>query len=146
MGACYLSNDDAQVQINYIDGTKGIFANGFSKTASDWQYVAAEVKPKKAFNSVDVYYYFYNQTGTAWFDAMRLEVGASHTSYTYDAADQLTAVNGQAYTYDANGNLTNNGNKIFIYRRMCYGPFTACSFAIVYYIGNWMYRIFDFFA
>jgi hypothetical protein len=37
------------------------------------------------------------------------------TTYTYDAADQLTAVNGQAYTYDANGNLTNNGNKTFVY-------------------------------
>ncbi|WP_457589909.1 RHS repeat domain-containing protein [Geobacillus subterraneus] len=37
------------------------------------------------------------------------------TTYTYDAADQLTAVNGQAYTYDVNGNLTNNGNKTFVY-------------------------------
>ncbi|MGG5253603.1 RHS repeat-associated core domain-containing protein [Neobacillus sp. SM06] len=27
------------------------------------------------------------------------------TDYTYDAANQLAAVNGQAYTYDANGNI-----------------------------------------
>jgi YD repeat-containing protein len=37
------------------------------------------------------------------------------TTYTYDEANQLTAVDGQAYTYDGNGNLTNNGEKTFIY-------------------------------
>lgn len=36
-------------------------------------------------------------------------------SYEYDAANELTAVNGQAYTYDANGNLTSNGVKTFVY-------------------------------
>ncbi|MDR7313780.1 YD repeat-containing protein [Brevibacillus nitrificans] len=30
------------------------------------------------------------------------------TTYTYDAGNQLKAVNGQAYSYDANGNLTGN--------------------------------------
>ncbi|WP_246333994.1 RHS repeat domain-containing protein, partial [Thermoactinomyces mirandus] len=36
-------------------------------------------------------------------------------TYTYDDADQLTAVNGQAYTYDENGNLTNDGSKTYAY-------------------------------
>ncbi|MGG3739581.1 RHS repeat-associated core domain-containing protein, partial [Aeribacillus pallidus] len=35
--------------------------------------------------------------------------------YTYDAANQLTAVDGQAYTYDVNGNLIDNGEYTFIY-------------------------------
>ncbi len=42
--------------------------------------------------------------------------GTTFTStYTYDDADQLTAVNGTSYTYDANGNLTNDGNRTYVY-------------------------------
>ncbi|MDQ7095910.1 RHS repeat-associated core domain-containing protein [Desulfosporosinus sp. PR] len=41
--------------------------------------------------------------------------GSAVTNYTYDAANELTAVNGQAYSYDANGNLTGNGTKTFVY-------------------------------
>ncbi len=37
------------------------------------------------------------------------------TTYTYDAANRLTAVNGQAYTWDNNGNLLNDGSKDYVY-------------------------------
>ena len=37
------------------------------------------------------------------------------TTYTYDAADRLTSVNGQAYTWDNNGNLLNDGNRTYTY-------------------------------
>jgi RHS repeat-associated protein len=37
------------------------------------------------------------------------------TNYTYDDADQLTAVNGTANTYDANGNLTSDGQRTYTY-------------------------------
>ncbi len=37
------------------------------------------------------------------------------TTYTYDAANRLTSVNGQAYTWDANGNLLNDGSKNYVY-------------------------------
>ncbi len=37
------------------------------------------------------------------------------TTYTYDTANRLTAVNSQAYTWDANGNLTNDGSKVYTY-------------------------------
>lgn len=40
-------------------------------------------------------------------------VGGIATSYSYNAGNELTAVNGQAYTYDANGNLTNDGNNTY---------------------------------
>ncbi|MFZ3587831.1 RHS repeat domain-containing protein [Bacillus sp. DJP31] len=102
-----------QVAINYTDGTVDWdYANDFSKTESDWQHVAAEVKPKKAFNSIDVYYYYWNQTGTAWFDAMRLELGASHTFNTYDSGgNYVTSIkdpvgNTATFGYDAVGNQT----------------------------------------
>jgi uncharacterized protein RhaS with RHS repeats len=37
------------------------------------------------------------------------------TNYTYDAANRLTSVNGQAYTWDSNGNLKNDGSKVYTY-------------------------------
>lgn len=79
-------NYELQVAINNSDGsTDWSNASNFDTTATGWQHIAAQVKPTKAFNSIDVYYYYYNQTGTAWFDAMRLENGASNTFNTYDA-------------------------------------------------------------
>ena len=39
------------------------------------------------------------------------------TTYTYDAANRLTAVNGQPYTWDNNGNLTNDGSKTYLYNQ-----------------------------
>ncbi len=37
------------------------------------------------------------------------------TTYTYDAANRLTAVNGVPYTWDANGNLLSDGSKTYLY-------------------------------
>jgi YD repeat-containing protein len=56
---------EMQVVVNYTDGTKGYnFGNEFDKNVQDWQHVPAFVKPTKAFNSLDVYYHFNNQSGT----------------------------------------------------------------------------------
>ncbi|MCX7568896.1 DNRLRE domain-containing protein [Tumebacillus sp. DT12] len=100
-----------QVAINHADGTTDwTNANAFDKTDTNWQHVAAEVTAQKAFQSVDVYYYYYNQTGAALFDAVRFEQGASHSSYSYDAAgNYITAEKSPAGTtfkssYDAVGN------------------------------------------
>ncbi len=37
------------------------------------------------------------------------------TTYTYDAANRLTSVNGQTYTWDNNGNLLSDGSKNYTY-------------------------------
>ncbi len=37
------------------------------------------------------------------------------TTYTYDAANQLKTVNGQAYTYDANGHTTKEEANTYVY-------------------------------
>ncbi len=101
-----------QVAIHYTSGsTNWSNANDFSKTASDWQHVAAVVNPTAAFDWIEIYYYYYNQTGTAWFDAPRLEIGPSHTFNTYDAnGNYVTSVkdplgNIADYTYDTFGNV-----------------------------------------
>ncbi|WP_251032308.1 RHS repeat domain-containing protein [Mesobacillus foraminis] len=100
-----------QVAVNYTDGTTGNFGNDFYKNITDWQHVAAEVKPTKAFNSIDVYYYYYNQSGTAWFDALRLENGISHLYKTNDKFGYLTSEKDQnknivSHSYDILGNIT----------------------------------------
>ncbi|CAM4395821.1 RHS repeat protein [Paenibacillus alkaliterrae] len=59
--------------------------------------------------------YTYDAVGNRTSKAVTKGTTTTTTNYTYDAANQLTAVNGQAYTYDANGNLTNNGSKTFVY-------------------------------
>lgn len=101
-----------QVAIHYTSGsTDWDNANTFSKTASGWQHVAAVVNPTAAFDWIEVYYYYYNQTGTAWFDAPRLEIGPSHTFNTYDANGNYVASvkdplgNIADYTYDTFGNV-----------------------------------------
>lgn len=110
-----------QVAINYTSGaTDWSFANSYSPTDGGWQLVGVDVRPKEAFSSVDVYYQFYNQTGTAYFDAMRLETGSSFTSHTYDPrGNYVTSTRNQAgdtasFAYDAVGNRTSmtDGKKL----------------------------------
>jgi RHS repeat-associated protein len=111
-----------QVAINYTEGPPDWrFANDFSKTMQGWQHVSVEVEPTNTFQSIDVYLYFYNQTGTAWFDGIRLEIGPSHTSYFYDTRNNYVIDiedplnNSVSYSYDYFGNKTQlidgSGNK-----------------------------------
>ncbi|MCM3068244.1 DNRLRE domain-containing protein [Priestia flexa] len=101
-----------QVGIHYTDGTVDWSnANDFNKTVEDWQHVAAEVKPTKEFDYIEVYYYFFNQTGSAWFDAIRLEDGASHLYKNYNNHGYLISEKDQNentvdYSYDGVGNIT----------------------------------------
>ena len=103
-----------QMKINYSDSTFDWHsANDFTKAAhTDWEHVVVEFKPTKAFSSVEVYLYFYNQTGSAWFDDIRLEYGNNISSFGYDANhNYLTSFkdalgNTTAFQYDAAGNRT----------------------------------------
>ncbi|HVI40600.1 MAG TPA: hypothetical protein VM577_08070, partial [Anaerovoracaceae bacterium] len=83
----------------------------FSRVADGWQHVAATIKPTGNFDWIEVYYKYYNQSGTAWFDNPRLEVGPSHTFNGYDdGGNYVTSVtdplgNISKFTYDAFGNI-----------------------------------------
>ncbi|MEW6697623.1 MAG: RHS repeat-associated core domain-containing protein [Bacillota bacterium] len=65
----------------------------------------------------NTYQYEYDEVGNRTKETILNSSGIviSSTTYSYDQANQLTTVNGQAYTYDANGNLTSNGSKTFSY-------------------------------
>ena len=102
-----------QVVVNYTEGPKGTnFGNDFDKDVQEWQHLAAFVKPANAFDSIDVYYHYNNQTGTAWFDAARLEIGTSIASNEYDTGgNYVTSIKDQLgntvyFGYDEVGNRT----------------------------------------
>lgn len=117
-GWAYADNPDpnggwwlVQTRINYTDGTEDwTNANDFDKSKpNEWQHVAAYVTPIKPFSSIDVYYYFYNQRGNVWFDAMKLQEGDIITAYQYDANNNFTtsitsAAGTVSYGYDSYGN------------------------------------------
>ncbi|HBB29414.1 MAG TPA: hypothetical protein DC000_09245, partial [Clostridiales bacterium] len=100
-----------QVAIHYTDGTIDWLGNNFSRVEDGWQHVAAKIEPTSAFDWIEVYYCYYDQAGTAWFDAPRLEVGSSHTFNSYDVYNNyVTSVNDpmgnvSSFTYDAFGNV-----------------------------------------
>ncbi|MBS3989210.1 MAG: hypothetical protein KGZ44_04625 [Dethiobacter sp.] len=103
-----------QMRIFYNDSTTDwSSANNFStQPQTDWQHLVAEFKPAKAFNAVEIYLYFFNQRGNAWFDDIRLEYGNNISSYSYDAGhNYLTSYkdplgNTTTFVYDAVGNRT----------------------------------------
>ncbi|HVI40194.1 MAG TPA: hypothetical protein VM577_06005, partial [Anaerovoracaceae bacterium] len=88
--------------------------NDFSLAEEGWQHVAAVIEPDDVFDWIEVYYQYSNQSGAAWFDAARLEIGPSHTSYTYDTEGNYVASvtdpmgNTAGFTYDAFGNILNS--------------------------------------
>lgn len=101
-----------QLKINYTDQTADWSnSNDFDKSKDGWQHAAVEINPIKAFDSIEVYYYYYNQTGTAYFDAMRLEEGSSFVSYYYDSNNYVNSIadpleNEVSFVNDSYGNKT----------------------------------------
>lgn len=101
------------VAINYTDGTTQWVNGDFDKSKShDWQLVSLRFKAGKDFKSLTVYYQYKDQTGTAWFDAAKAQIGSIRTTYAYDANGNYilneTDPNGNTVwkSYDAIGNVT----------------------------------------
>jgi SpoIID/LytB domain protein len=60
------------IVIRNTDGTKSGFTVGASKAAHPWSYSEALIVAPKAFTRIDLYAVFYDQTGSANFDGVRL--------------------------------------------------------------------------
>jgi RHS repeat-associated protein len=100
------------VAINHTDGTTQWINGDFDKSKShDWQHNSLRFATTKDFNSLTVYYQYKDQTGTAWFDAAKAQLGSIRTKYAYDAGGNdiinQTDANGNAVwrSYDAVGNV-----------------------------------------
>lgn len=101
------------VAINHNDGTVQWVNGDFDKTKShDWQHVSLRFAATKDFKSLTVYYQYKDQTGTAWFDAAKAQVGSIRTKSAYDSLGNYeinsTDPNGNNVwkSYDSIGNVT----------------------------------------
>lgn len=101
------------VAINHLDGTIQWVNGDFDKSKShDWQHVSLRFGATKDFKSLTVYYQYKDQTGTAWFDAAKAQIGSIRTKQDYDSLGNYvinsTDPNGNNVwkTYDSIGNVT----------------------------------------
>lgn len=101
------------VAINHTDGTTQWVNGDFDKSKShDWQHVSLRFAATKDFKSLTVYYQYKDQTGTAWFDAAKAQIGSIRTKNAYDALGNYiineTDPNGNTVwkSYDTVGNVT----------------------------------------
>ncbi|WP_313427638.1 DNRLRE domain-containing protein [Siminovitchia terrae] len=101
------------VAINHADGTTQWVNGDFDKSKShDWQHVSLRFAATKDFKSLTVYYQYKDQTGTAWFDSAKAQVGSIRTKSAYDSLGNYvinsTDPNGNNIwkTYDLIGNVT----------------------------------------
>uniref|UniRef100_UPI0004898B68 RHS repeat domain-containing protein n=1 Tax=Anoxybacteroides tepidamans TaxID=265948 RepID=UPI0004898B68 len=102
-----------QLTFVYTDGTTGTFTIPFDKTLTDqWQFVKKTFRAAKDFSQAKIYGLYNNQSGTVYFDNMKLEERASTSTTIYSADGNFvtaeTNVLNQttSYGYDANGNQT----------------------------------------
>lgn len=101
------------VSINHTDGTTQWVNGDFDKSKThDWQHVSLRFAAGKDFSSLTVYYQYKDQTGTAWFDAAKAQVGSVRTKQAYDALgnyviNSTDPMGNTVYkSYDSVGNVT----------------------------------------
>ena len=98
--------------IMHTDGTEERFDIPFDKTqVNRWQMVKRTVRATKNFNRAKIYGLYFNQTGAAFFDNIKVEERSAVSRTTYDSSGNFaqTETNesnkNTSYTYDVNGNI-----------------------------------------
>jgi RHS repeat-associated protein len=74
------------------------------------EQIIKEVRPNG-----DVIEYTYDEVGNRLTKKVTKGSTITTNSYTYDAANQLSTINGSSVTHDENGNLKNDGKRTYIY-------------------------------
>jgi YD repeat-containing protein len=90
-------------------------ASYFSKWNGSFQYNLLNQLIEETLIDGTTITYEYDSVGNRTKKIVTDGNGSTTTTYTYDAANQLTSVNGQSYTYDQNGNLTHDGTYTYVY-------------------------------
>lgn len=98
--------------LQYKDGTEEVFIREFDKSkTNEWQMLKSTIKAAKPFDGVKIYVLYYNQTGTVYFDNIKLEERSAVSQNEYDdsgnflksSTDALN--NTSTHIHDKNGNL-----------------------------------------
>ncbi len=107
---------DTITKTNYITATSGGSAATLLTTTIGYTYDPLQRLMGAIASGATTYTfaYAYDAVGNRTVQTQTL-TSTLITNYTYDVANRLTSVNGQAYTWDANGNLTNDGSKVYTY-------------------------------
>ncbi|WDL95507.1 RHS repeat-associated core domain-containing protein [Alicyclobacillus sp. ALC3] len=98
------------------DGNLTKVVNGQDgSTIASYGYDAMNRLTTEVTPSGDTVTYTYDPMGNILSKAVQPSGSSTSTTtnYTYNADNQLTAVNSQAFTYDANGNLTSSGSDTY---------------------------------
>jgi RHS repeat-associated protein len=107
------SNPDYSIWVDAVqsDGTYATNQATFSLGTHDWQRAAVTLNPSKPIQTVHVYVLFRGKnTGTVWFDNVRIQAGGVITAYQYDGkGNEVTQTtdptgNSTQSTYDEVGN------------------------------------------
>lgn len=80
-----------------------------------YEYDALNQLTKETLTDGTIITYEYDKAGNRTKKTKTKGTTTTTTTYTYNAGNELTNVNGQTYTYNKNGNLTQNGDKTYIY-------------------------------
>ncbi|RHW36022.1 hypothetical protein D1B31_18215 [Neobacillus notoginsengisoli] len=106
-----------QATFVYSDGTEGKFTVPFDRNMpGEWQFAKKTFRAAKDFSQVKLYANFNNQSGTVFFDNIKLEerASSSSTGYTPDGNFVKTETNAlnqtASFDNDANGNQTAIGS------------------------------------
>ncbi|ANE45480.1 hypothetical protein SY83_03140 [Paenibacillus swuensis] len=97
---------DRNSNITSIQTSKGTF---------NYTYDELEQLTKETLLNGSSINYDYDEVGNRIAKIVTSGGSNTTTSYSYNKANQISTVNGQAYTYDDNGNLTSDGKYTYLY-------------------------------
>jgi YD repeat-containing protein len=81
----------------------------------DYSYDGLYRLTKAEYSTGEVFEYTYDATGNRLTQTVTIDEVPVITTYTYDDANRLVQVGGQAYTWDNNGNLLDDGQRQYYY-------------------------------
>ncbi|RAL21478.1 RHS repeat domain-containing protein [Thermoflavimicrobium daqui] len=101
--------------VYHYDNKGNITSVKSDKGTITYQYDELDQLVKESYSDGTVYEYTYDAVGNCLSKKVTKNGQANTTTYTYNDANELTAVNGTTYEHDPNGNLVKDDRFIYVY-------------------------------